>query len=263
MIKTFTPIKNILLFFGFLLVEIILIALILLFFFNLSINDLIDNHIPSQAQSVYFICLYIMVLVNLYVFSKPSYIRLNKADFKFKYLSTGFTTGLLSIFLYYFVMAQLGYYFITALSIDYLMLIKVLFLSFFVAFIEEMVFRDFMYNQLNQKYSVYKSAIISSYIYAQLHFLRFDLKLIEVIIPIISLFFVGILLSEKYYSKNIFFSIGLHWSWVLFISYINQKSILVPAHNMFLSGGLYPPTGLIACFLLLVAGIFSLLKVKK
>lgn len=234
-----------------LLIEFAIIALILIFTFDLKITDILNDEISQNVKNIYFILIYISILANLYFFSKESYIRIYQSINNFKYLFYGLFISLGFISSYYIFLYILGFYNFN-LIINPDLIFKIAILSFLTAFIEEMIFRDYLFSKLSERYTVSKSIIYSSYLYAQLHFLRFNLSLIEIIIPLLSLFFFGVTLSKIYINKGIFYSIGLHWGFIIFISYINQSNVFKPISQIFITGGLYPPTGLLACFILFI-----------
>lgn len=249
MLKDNSSIKNILLFFISLLIEFLIIALILIFTFNLRLTDILNDVISQDVKNIYFILIYISLLLNLYFFSKESYIRLYQGINNFKYLFYGLFISFSFITSYYIVLYLLGFYSFNII-INISLILQIIILSFLTAFIEEMIFRDYLFSKFSERYTVSRSIVYTSYIYAQLHFLRFNLSLIEILIPLLSLFFFGVTLSKIYIDKGIFYSIGLHWGFIIFISYINQSNIFKPISQVFITGGLYPPTGLLACFIL-------------
>jgi membrane protease YdiL (CAAX protease family) len=253
-------IRNIFLFFITLIVQIIIISLILFFSFNLSIDNIINDKIEQNVKSIYFIFLYLLILINLYFFSSDTYLRIYKSEEKIKHIILGFSIGTISIILYYYVLTIFDFFSLDLSRFNLLLVFYSLILSFFISFIEELVFRDYIFNKFTKKYGIEKSVIYSSYIYAQLHFLKFNLSFIEILIPILSLFFFGVILSKFYIKKGIFFTIGIHWAYIFFISYINQTWIIKPISNNFFTGALYPPNGLLACIILF---LFFYKHIKK
>ncbi len=242
--------NKILSFFILLITQVVFIALTLIFIFQLNFDDLIKDSISELVKSIYFTSVFICLIFNLHFFSEKVFSRILDVKNKMRNLLKGFTIGFLSISSYYIILIYYGYFNFIAQNFIFSKLLEIIVISFFIGFIEELVFRDFLLREILKKHSVKKSIIYSSLVYAILHFLRFDLKLIEIIIPIMNLFLIGIILSKSYIKNNIFNSIGIHWSWVLAISYINQVKILDINHDVFLTGGLYPPFGILVLFFL-------------
>ena len=245
--------KKISSFFLLVLGQFIFIAIIFIWLLKISPDDLINDKISQNIKNIYFAFMYICLLVNLKLFSDKPYKRILNLENKLLNISKGLLIGLLSISTYYMVLTYLGYFEFISDNLNSSLIFEILIISFFIAFLEEMIFRDFILRQLLKKYSINYSLTISAYIYAQLHFLRFNLNFYQIIIPLISLLMVGIILGKTYLSKNIFNSIGIHWGWIIGISYINQTQILKVNQDILLTGGLYPPSGLFSGGILLLA----------
>ena len=261
--------KKIFLFFSLLIIQVLFIALIIIFLFNLEFIDILKDNVSQNIKNIYFSLVYLSLIFNLNLLSEKPFQRLLKNPVKIKMLFQGFIVGFASIVFYYLALTYQSYFLFTAINVDYLLFGQILVLSFIIALTEELIFRDFLLRELLKKYSENKSLIISSYIYAQLHFLRFNLEIWQFIIPLISLFFIGLILSDGYLKKNIFYSIGIHWAWILIISYLNQTNILKINNISYLTGGYYPPSGLFACIILFITVVvlfskkYQLAKVKR
>lgn len=241
-------------FFISLVLEIILIAIFLLFTFSLNINDLITNNITETVKNTYLTLLYLSLICNLYYFSKDDFIdvfKINKQRIIF--FIKGLTIGSLFLLTLYSIellnkLIEIKYFYF-----DPILILKVVVTSFLIALTEELLFRNFIFKNLTKSNNLTKSMIISSYIYAQLHFLRLDLSFIRIIFPIIGLFFVGMILSHCYYKKDFWYSVGLHFSWVMMISYTTQANLfIVNEKYILLSGGYYPIAGLIGIMLTII-----------
>lgn len=244
-------IKNIVLFFSATIFEVIILALIIIYSFNLKLDDIFNDKINQNIKNIYFSIIYICLLFNIYFFSKSSYIRLINEKSKIKNLFTGLVISFIFINFYYLILYLSGFYNLD-FKYDNTLFLQISIISLFTAFIEEMIFRDYLFNKINESSSISKSILFGSYIYAQLHFLRFNLSFIQIIIPLLSLFFFGIILSKLYLNKGLFYCIGIHWGFIIFISYINQTHIYKPLNQLLITGGLYPPTGLLACLILFI-----------
>lgn len=254
-------ISKIYLFFSFIVIQIILIALLLVSIFSINLDLSFNTQkIPQYIQTTYIIFLYSCILFNLFYLDKENFLSVFKISKKdLKDLSKSFLYGFLSLISFYLLNTLLSFSFIEK-SI-YVYKIPIIFVtSFLIGFSEELLFRNFIFKNLSLELSEKKSLIISSYIYAQLHFLRFDISLAQIVIPLINLFLVGYLLAYFYKKIGFWYSVGLHSGWVFVISYINQENTLVHDSNyLFLSGGNYPPSGLL-CLIVLILTIFLLNK---
>jgi len=244
--------KKISYFFLLVLSQFIFIAVIFIWILKISPEDLINDKISQNIKKIYFSFMYICLLVNLKLFSDQPYQRIFNLENKIVNTLKGLLTGLSGIIIYYIVLTYLGYFDFVDDNLNLSLVFQIITISFFIAFLEEMIFRDFILRLLLKKYTINHSLIIAAYIYAQLHFLRFNLHFYQIIIPLISLLMVGIILGKTYLSKNIFNSIGIHWGWIICISYINQSQILKVSQNILLTGGLYPPSGLFSGLILLL-----------
>jgi membrane protease YdiL (CAAX protease family) len=251
------------LFFLLIIIEIVFISLILSFIFSLNLELIFTlDKIPQYIQNTYVGLLYLSIISNLYLLDKDGFLsvfKISKKELKYFFESNFY--GFLSLILFIYINLLFG-----LLSVEKsfnLEIIPIIFItSILIGFSEELLFRNFIFKNLNLDLSETKAIIVSSYIYAQLHFLRFDLNFYQIITPLISLFLIGFILSTLYKKIGFWYSVGLHSGWVFVISYINQSNIL--NHNndyLFLSGGNYPPSGLICLFILLVSSVF--LKQKK
>lgn len=255
--------NKIYLFFFLLIIEIVFISIILSFIFSLNLELILTpDKIPQYIQNTYVGLLYLSIISNLYLLDKNSFLsvfKISKNELRHFYKS--YFYGFLSLIFFSYINFLFGLSSFQK-SINFETIPTIFITSILIGFSEELLFRNFIFKNLSIDLSETKAIIISSYIYAQLHFLRFDLNLYQIITPLISLFLVGFILSTFYKKISFYYSAGLHSGWVFVISYINQSNIL--NHNkdyLFLSGGNYPPSGLI-CLIVMVYFIL-LNSVKK
>ncbi|HLK29543.1 MAG TPA: CPBP family intramembrane glutamic endopeptidase [Puia sp.] len=83
----------------------------------------------------------------------------------------------------------------------------------FIAISEELVFRGYILNNLMQSFNKWMALLISAILFTLFHISNPGIGAI----PLASLFLGGILLGMNYiYTKNLWFSIMLHFSWNLF-----------------------------------------------
>lgn len=240
--------KTIIAFFTALFFQILSIAIILINIFDLSLSQILNNQVPQLAQNIYLSILYPIICLDIYYFSPQTFDLLRLND-KFRIilgnLSKGFFLAFFSLLLLYAIELIFSLISFKTLILDFSLITECLILAFLIAFIEELLFRAFIYRKLRESYTYRSSAIISSYIYAQLHFLRFDLSFTETIIPLLSLFLIGYILVQALEKYNLYFCIGMHSAWIFLISYINRAEIFLPDSKwQIISGGLYPVAGL-------------------
>ena len=82
-----------------------------------------------------------------------------------------------------------------------------------IAISEELVFRGYILNNLMQSFNKWIALIISAILFTFFHIANPAVGAI----PLISLFLAGVLFGMNYiYTKNLWFSIALHFSWNLF-----------------------------------------------
>jgi membrane protease YdiL (CAAX protease family) len=130
----------------------------------------------------------------------------------------------LGIFLGFFVMIG-SYYFLLycneiktlETTIIYNEIIIAFFKFLFVAYLEEIVFRGYILNQLMTSFSKFWALVWSSLLFALIHGLNPNMDWFS----FSSLFLAGIFLGITYiYTKNLWFAIALHFSWNFFQSLI-------------------------------------------
>jgi membrane protease YdiL (CAAX protease family) len=261
-----SAVNSIAFFFFLSLIQIFIIAGLLIFGFSLKISDLTaQKNIPETAKLIYFISLYIFLLINLFLLDSKNFTNVFKiSKKKIIFLFSGFLISSASLIVLYSLENTFNLININTFHIDSFLLIKCFILSLFVAIIEELVFRNFIFRKLFTSYSLKTSLIASSYIYGQLHFLKFDLKPEQILIPLTGLFFIGMILAYSFYKFDIWLSIGLHMGWVILISYTNQSGSFIPDKtHLLLTGGLYPIGGILGNLIVIILFfIFLIFSVK-
>jgi len=249
-----SPIKLIFCFFILLILEILFLSSSLILVFKISISDTINQkNIPDIAKYIYISMLYIFILSNLYFLDKVNFLSIFKIKIKnIQHFFSGFLLGFGFLIFLYTLETILKFIQIKQININPLLILQIFIFSFCIALVEELLFRNFIFRKLNEKYKAIPAFCFSSYIYAQLHFLRFDLNFIEIILPLIGLFFVGILLSYLFVKYSLWFSIGVHTIWIILISFTTQTSIfIVDKKYILFTGGYYPVAGIFGILLLL------------
>jgi membrane protease YdiL (CAAX protease family) len=79
-----------------------------------------------------------------------------------------------------------------------------------VAFTEELMFRGYILGNLMQSMNKWLALILSSLVFAVVHVANPDIGFI----PVLNIFLAGIFLGLNFlYTKNLWYSIALHFSW--------------------------------------------------
>ncbi len=136
-----------------------------------------------------------------------------------------------------------------------------------VAFIEEISIRGYVLKNLTENLNKWWALVLSSIVFAMLHLDNSDIA----IVAFINIFIAGILLGINYvYTKNLWFSILLHFSWNFFQGTIfgfNVSGIAAgkgiflntASGNDILSGGSFGFEGSIICTVLQIVVIAGLI----
>lgn len=81
------------------------------------------------------------------------------------------------------------------------------------AALEEVVFRGYILDNLLEDMHPILALIVSSILFMALHLLNPSLEFL----PVLNLFLAGVMLGASYiYTRNLWFPLGLHWSWNMF-----------------------------------------------
>lgn len=139
--------------------------------------------------------------------------------------------------------------------------------AFFFAASEELLFRGFVLQTLRRGFDTPVAMAGSAWLYAIVHFLRFDLVWHQVLLPFTGLFLAGLLLAwAALRTRSIWLSVGLHAGWVaIFLMADRFKLLAYPPATNWLTGAGYPlggPLGL-ALVLLVWAGLASALRAPR
>ena len=117
----------------------------------------------------------------------------------------------------------------------------------FFAFSEELLFRGFIFQTLRRGLPLGWAIAGSSWFYAQVHFLRFDLAWERYWPPFAGLMLAGAMLAwVSHRSGSLWLAVGLHAAWVYMFFLSDRLRLFVyPADLNWLSGGGYPLGGLV------------------
>lgn len=129
--------------------------------------------------------------------------------------------------------------------------------ALFFGFSEELLFRGFIFQTLRRGLALPVAMAGSAWLYAQVHFLRFDLHWHTIAMPFLGLFLAGLVLAwAAYRSRSIWLSVGLHSAWVyVFILSDRQKLLVYPIEHNWLTGGGYPLAGWAGLTMLAALGL--------
>ncbi len=163
------------------------------------------------------------------------------------------------------VLVGLGY--LTFLSITFnppAFLIELL-IMIIVAFVEEVLFRGYLLNNLMQSMNKWVALLISAVLFALFHYSNPDIN----VIAIVNIFLAGIFFGLNYiYTKNLWFSIFFHFAWNFFqgpvlgfdVSGLKMQSLfqqLITGPTLW-TGGLFGFEGSLLCPLLIGLSIAGL-----
>lgn len=251
-----------------------LIAIAAVEFFGLNwLEDLFPN---INQRSVWFQSAargfsLIISLVIIYCFRK----WIDRRQFLTDWLSftnrkidlfSGFAAGVVMIAVGAFILGQLNFIEFHPGSISGAELLQYILFFFIVSFLEELVFRGYVLDNLLEDMHPALALFISSALFMALHLMNPNLEAL----PIINLFLAGFLLGASFiYTKNLWFPIGLHWSWNLFQGPIFGFEVSgIPFPSLFnqdilvdnsWTGGLFGFEGSILCTIIIVVGTLLIL----
>jgi membrane protease YdiL (CAAX protease family) len=250
-----SSVKSILLFFFILIIQIVSLAAILIFSFKIELRNVLNSeNIPDLAKYLYLGFLYFFMLINLYLFDSNNFLAVfNLSKIKLINFAKGFLIAFISLLVLYFIEVFSGIIGVKYFTIKFALLTQIFIFSFIIALIEELLFRNFIFRKLKEDFSLITALIVSGYIYGQLHFLKFDISLKQIILPLTGLFFIGIILAFVFYHRDLWFSIGMHTAWIILISYTTQESLFMvnPEYSL-LTGGYYPIGGVSGIFMAVI-----------
>ena len=181
------------------------------------------------------------------------------------FLSWGLTFGFCLIFITYAVSRSTGaliaaYHPLEGIGPGKFIVISVLSTAF-AAFWEELAFRGFLLKKLMAGVGRHKACLIVALIFGLLHLLS-PVKSVNIVISTI---FSGLLLNYAFlYSENLYFPMGIHFSWNFFLGKIFYSKHLFEFEfvNKFWAGHKNPEEGVIAITITAV-GFLTILLLRK
>ena len=231
--------------------------------------DIDQRSIPFQSVARGFSLVISLVIVYLFrklidrrpLFNQWFSITQRKID-----LFTGFGAGVVMIALGALVLHLLGYIQFSPGNLSGIELFQYIVFFFIVSLLEELIFRGYVLDNLLTDMHPFFALFISSALFMALHLLNPNVEPL----PIVNLFLAGFLLGVSFiYTKNLWFPIGLHWSWNLFqgpvfgfeVSGIEFKSLLnqtMLADNIW-TGGLFGFEGSVLATIIILLGTLTIL----
>ncbi len=179
---------------------------------------------------------------------------------------TGFFTAMMILFVGSLILVSTKHLYFTNAFFNIYYFLTAIGLYIIVAFVEEIIFRGYILNNLMQSMNKWWALIISSLIFAATHLGNDNVQ----VLSIVNIFVAGLLLGINYiYTHNLWFGIFMHFGWNFFQgsvlgynvsgigiepgSSIMQQSINGPE---FLTGGKFGFEGSIICPALLLIMLF-------
>ncbi|MBB6130903.1 CPBP family intramembrane glutamic endopeptidase [Mucilaginibacter lappiensis] len=136
-----------------------------------------------------------------------------------------------------------------------------------IAITEEVLMRGYVLNKLMNHFTKWTALVISAVLFSLMHLFNPNIGFL----PIVNLFLAGILLGLPYiFTKNLWFSIALHFSWNFFqgllgfnVSGLNFYSVVIQnkSSNNVWNGGLFGFEGSVLCLLLQIIAILIIYHV--
>jgi len=184
----------------------------------------------------------------------------------------GFFTALALLGIGSLILVAFGYLSFIGASFDAGALLLEIAIMIVVAFVEELIFRGYLLNNLLQSVNKWGALSITAALFSLFHGSNPDISLFAVI----NIFLAGLLLGLNYiFTKNLWFSIFFHFAWNYFqgpvlgydVSGLKLTSLLKQSLSgpETWTGGPFGFEGSVLCPLLLIVAvlIFSFLFVKK
>jgi membrane protease YdiL (CAAX protease family) len=170
------------------------------------------------------------------------------------------------------VLIATGFSTFSIISPDPALLFVELGLMLVVAFVEELLFRGYLLNNLLQSMNKWIALILSSVLFAIFHISNPDVT----VFALLNIVLAGLILGLNYiFTKNLWFGICFHFAWNFFqgpvlgydVSGLKLSSLLqqtITGPDLW-TGGTFGFEGSLLCFLLLLLAVFtfSFLFIKK
>ena len=182
----------------------------------LEVEDVMRDYIAADTIIQYFdlIGIFLLLWILMKFVDKEPFINLGfSLKGKMKDIILGMVLGFLLMAVGYSILILLGEIKFVSFNYDLKSIILLFFLFIAVSLVEETYVRGYVLKNLLKSFNPVISLIISSAIFALLHFFNPNVNYIA----LTELFIAGILLGVSYvYTKNLWFPIALHLSWNFF-----------------------------------------------
>jgi membrane protease YdiL (CAAX protease family) len=182
----------------------------------LEVEDVMRDYIAADTIIQYFdlIGIFLLLWILMKYVDKEPFINLGfSLKGKMKDVILGMVLGFLLMAVGYSILILLGEIKFVSFNYDLKSIILLFLLFIAVSLVEETYVRGYVLKNLLKSFNPVISLIISSAIFALLHFFNPNVNYIA----LTELFIAGILLGISYvYTKNLWFPIALHLSWNFF-----------------------------------------------
>lgn len=182
----------------------------------LEVEDVMRDYIAADTIIQYFdlIGIFLLLWILMKFVDKEPFMNLGfSLKGKMKDIILGMVLGFLLMAVGYSILILLGEIKFVSFNYDLKSIILLFFLFIAVSLVEETYVRGYVLKNLLKSFNPVISLIISSAIFALLHFFNPNVNYIA----LTELFIAGILLGVSYvYTKNLWFPIALHLSWNFF-----------------------------------------------
>jgi membrane protease YdiL (CAAX protease family) len=181
-----------------------------------EVEDVMRDYIAADTIIQYFdlIGIFLLLWILMKYVDKEPFINLGfSLKGKMKDVILGMVLGFLLMAVGYSILILLGEIKFVSFNYDLKSIILLFLLFIAVSLVEETYVRGYVLKNLLKSFNPVISLIISSAIFALLHFFNPNVNYIA----LTELFIAGILLGISYvYTKNLWFPIALHLSWNFF-----------------------------------------------
>lgn len=238
-------------FFAALIAGILGWVLVLLLLTGLPLSILqTPERIPQSTVTVYMVGLYLGLMALVALFWRKV-IRLPWADLGLKpsgyQLMRGLLVGFGGLAVLMGIELAAGWaHFVAPQSVPPTILLGTLGAAVAFAVSEEIVFRGFFLRTLARDHSPRHAIVLSALLFSTLHFVRGNLTWLD-LFPFVGLFAAGVVLAlGTLRTGSIWLAVGIHTSWIWFISLSGQLGLWQWAeHALLYTGGAGISGGLI------------------
>ena len=245
------------------------ITFLIKFFPFLQTNRSLYGTVITFCLFIYYLPKWSLIKWNKSLYKAIGSINLKKnRDLRFnmcfELLKSSIVILIISFTLIIFDLAEIKFF------LNYFLFFNAFFLGIFVALAEELVFRVWLFEELNLFFSKKKSNIIQSIIFAFIH-LRTDLNFVSNLQIFIGLYLLGLYLNNwrSQESPSILLPICFHGGLVTFWFFISNSFLVIDQNlpNLIFGPGeannINPIGGLLGIFILVILNFYSQPKVLK